>query len=323
MATVNNLGRLEQIADLRDTWASEAGAFTPWLAREDNLTLLGDAIGIDLELAATEKEVGPFRADIFCKDTATSDWVLVENQLARTDHTHLGQLLTYASGLKAVTIVWIADSFTEEHRSALDWLNEITNDRFNFFGLEIELWRIGDSPIAPKFNVVCEPNDWSRTVAVGPNELSKTRLLQLAYWSQLREALTERGSVVKPQKPHPQAWTGFAIGRAGFGLWAGMNTQKNFVRIGMSCYGHNGTAHFQILQEDKEAIEQELGEALNWEPLPGRKESRVTLALSSVDPMNRDEWPGQQGWMVEKLEKFHGVFSPRIKKLNATDYGAQ
>ena len=326
MTPANDLGRLEQITDLRDTWPSEAQAFTPWLANEDNLRLLSDTIGLDLELAATEKDVGPFRADILCKDTATNDWVLIENQLERTDHTHLGQLLTYASGLKAVTIVWIADRFTEEHRSALDWLNEITNDRFNFFGLEIELWRIGSSPIAPKLNVVCKPNDWSRTVTgatssgAGDNDLSKTRLLQQEYWSQMRETLLDRRGVLTPQKALPQHWTNFAVGKTGFSLWAAIHIQKQFIWMGMSCYAPHGKAHFNLLQEDKEAIEKELGESVEWELLPHRKESRITLTLSNIDPADREKWPEQQEWLIKKLEKFHGVFAPRIKKLDATDY---
>src|SRR6187399_1351764 len=130
---MRELGRLERV-DLRNIWANEAMHFTPWLALENNLSLLGEAIGIDLELEATEKNVGPFNADILCKDTVNGNWVLIENQLERTDHKHLGQLITYASGLKAVTIVWIANPFAEAHRSALDWLNEITDEKFNFFG---------------------------------------------------------------------------------------------------------------------------------------------------------------------------------------------
>ena len=147
------LGRFEPVA-LRDIWTSEAAEFTPWLARPENLSVLGETLGIDLELEAQERSVGPFRADILCKDIATDSWVLVENQLERTDHIHLGQLLTYASGLEAVTIVWIAAQFTDEHRSTLDWLNRITDARFRFFGLEVELWRIGDSLPAPRFSVI-------------------------------------------------------------------------------------------------------------------------------------------------------------------------
>jgi RecB family endonuclease NucS len=96
--TVTNLGRLERV-ELRDIWLSEASDFTPWLARQENLAILADTLGINLELEAQERPVGPFRADILCKDERDR-WVLIENQLERTDHTHLGQLLTYASGLE-------------------------------------------------------------------------------------------------------------------------------------------------------------------------------------------------------------------------------
>jgi hypothetical protein len=131
-----SLGRLERV-DPREIWTSESADFTPWLAMPDNLAVLGDTIGLDMEVEAQEKEVGPFRADILCKDLRTGNWVLIENQLERTDHGHLGQLLVYASGLKAVTIVWIASQFTDEHRATLDWLNAITDEEFQFFGLEI------------------------------------------------------------------------------------------------------------------------------------------------------------------------------------------
>ena len=160
------LGRLTSV-DLREIWTSESGDFTPWLASEENLTVLGDTLDLELELEAQEKAVGPFRADILCRDMGSNALVLIENQLERTDHGHLGQLLTYASGLEAATIVWIAGRFNEEHRATLDWLNAITEERFRFFGLEVELWRIGSSLAAPKFNIVSKPNDWSRSVARG------------------------------------------------------------------------------------------------------------------------------------------------------------
>ncbi len=158
------LERLKKI-DLRKAWKSEDQEFTPWLANEENLELLGDTIGIELELVAQEKDVGPFRADILCKNTENESYVLIENQIEKTDHKHLGQLLTYASGLEAVTIIWIASKFTEEHRKSLDWLNEITDKRFKFFGLEIELFQIGDSPYAPRFNVISMPNNWGKSVS--------------------------------------------------------------------------------------------------------------------------------------------------------------
>ena len=149
---MQKLGRLERVK-LREAWSTEAQDFTPWLAREENLAILSETLEVELQPEAQEKSVGPFRADILCRNADDGGtWVLIENQLERTDHLHLGQLLTYAAGLNAVTICWIAASFTDEHRAALDWLNEITDERFHFFGLEVELWRIGDSEPAPKFN---------------------------------------------------------------------------------------------------------------------------------------------------------------------------
>ena len=158
-----SLGRLEKV-DLRQIWLSESSGFTPWLAQHESLKLLGETIEMELECQSQEKEVGPFRADILCNDLSNDKFVLIENQLERTDHTHLGQLLTYAAGLEAVTIVWLAQRFTDEHRAALDWLNEHTSEQINFFGLEIELWKIGNSLVAPKFNIVSKPNDWTRSM---------------------------------------------------------------------------------------------------------------------------------------------------------------
>ena len=118
------LGRLERVDDLRKTWATEDQDFTPWLARSENLAVLAETLRLELETEAQEKKVGLFRADILCKEVGSDAWVLIENQLERTDHTHLGQLMTYAAGLDAVTVIWIAASFTDEHRAALDWLND-------------------------------------------------------------------------------------------------------------------------------------------------------------------------------------------------------
>lgn len=312
------LARLEQV-DPRSVWASEAESSTPWLAFDENIALVGDAIGMELEVEATERSVGPFRADILCKDTGTGHWVLVENQLARTDHTHLGQLITYASGLKAVTIVWVADRFTEEHRAALDWLNDITDDRFNFFGLELEVWRISNSAAAPKFNVVSKPNDWSKRIGsaasrIDSDELTETKALQLEYWTELRERLLEQSRVVKPQKPLAQHWTNFALGRSYFGMFASVNTQQSWIAVGMSCLGPSAKHNFGQLHAQRVEIEREVGSVLSWEELPDKKESKVQVRLDG-DPTDRSAWSEQHEWMISMLERFHTAFSPRVKAL--------
>lgn len=315
----HSLGRLQPV-DLRSIWTSEAGDFTPWLAQEENLTLLGETIGLDLELEGTEQNVGPFRADIVCKDTATNSWVLIENQLERTDHSHLGQLITYAAGLNAVTIVWIADRFTEEHRAALDWLNEVTIPDVNFFGLEVELWRIGSSPAAPKFNVASKPNDWVKTVTASRErgELTDTQRWQLAYWTTLMELVARDGNAIRPRKPQPQVWMDFAVGRTGFSLQAVAHAPDQNVRVSLSVTVPEAKAFFKQLYADKAAIEAEIGAALTWQENPTKKTSYISIYRFNCDPTDETSWPEQHRWLLSTLEAFHRVFAPRIKQLDAT-----
>jgi hypothetical protein len=322
--STKNLGRLQKV-DLREAWTSEASDFTPWLAQEENLKLLGEAIGIELELESQEKDVGPFRADILCKDTATDDWVLIENQLERTDHCHLGQLLTYAAGLDAVTIVWVAERFTEEHRAALDWLNERTDEKIHLFGLEIELWRIGDSPIAPKFNIISQPNDWSRTVqqaAAASGEVSAHKQLQLRFWIAFREYMESKGSFVRCQKPVPQHWMNHAIGRSGVhlssivSLWnSETNVKGPEIRADLYLDGPNAKQEFAALEKKKQAIEEALGFALTWHNPENKAACRI-YTRQDADFLNEELWPQHFEWLRQRQETMHKVFAPIIKNLN-------
>jgi Domain of unknown function (DUF4268) len=315
----SSLGRLVRI-NLREVWDSESTAFTPWLAQEDNLKLLGETIGIELELESTEKNVGPFRADILCKDTATDHWVLIENQLESTDHKHLGQLLTYTAGLKAATIIWIAAKFTDEHRAALDWLNEATSDTFNFFGLEIELWKISQSPVAPKFNIISKPNDWlKRPSTASLIDITPIKQLQLEYWTAFMDYLRQKG-YSNPPKPLPQHWMNFPVGRSNFQLQASVNTQKKIIGVDLSIAHVDAKVYFKILKKDSISIEKAMGSPLDWKELPHRKESRIALARPNSDIAIHDVWPQQHEWLHEKLVQFRKVFEPLVKKLKASDY---
>jgi hypothetical protein len=316
------LGQLEKV-DPRTVWDHEAHDFTPWLAQEENLSQLGDAIGIELELEGTEQNVGPFNADILCKDTVDDQWVLIENQLDRTDHKHLGQLIAYAAGLDAVTIVWIARRFRDPYRAALDWLNEITEEGIDFFGIEIELWQISDSPIAPKFNLVSKPNDWSKTVSrvtKRDGELTGTQQLKLEYWTALAEYLEEHSSRIQSRTPQPRSWMSFAVGRSGCHLSANVNTQAPRVRILLYLKKRaEGDALFHLLKEEHDAIEAEIGENLDWLPRPNKKSCFVQLEWDA-DPTDRDDWPNQHRRMTELLDAFHRAFSPRLKQLDPDDW---
>jgi hypothetical protein len=323
--TAKQLGRLERI-DLRNIWSTEATDFTPWLARPENLEVLSETLGIDLEFEAQEKTVGPFRADILCKDIGGGDWVLIENQLERTDHLHLGQLLTYAAGLQAVTIVWIAAKFTDEHRATLDWLNQITGNKFRFFGLEVELWRIGTSPAAPRFNIISKPNDWSQSVkmaaeAIEEAEVSETKIMQRSYWEALNAVLNLKGGpVIGNKKPQLQSWMSYPIGRSYIHLGAAMTINRNLVRAELYISGANAKAYFGLLEKQKEAVEKELGYPLEWEELPAGQDSRISIVLHDANLRNSDDWKRQHEWLADKLNEMHRVFSQRVRELSAGDW---
>lgn len=321
-----NLGRLVKV-DIRGVFATEAGDFTPWLAREENLALLAETIGISLQCEAEEKEVGPFRADILCRDTVTDNWVLIENQIERTDHIHLGQLLTYAAGLQAVTIIWIAERFTEEHRAALDWLNEHTDKQINFFGLEIELWRIGDSPIAPKFNVISQPNEWTQSVQAAAKEAGETselKQIQLSFWVAFREFM-EKNSKIRCQRANPQHWMLHPIGTSGFQLVSIVSTWNSRtsrtepeIRVELGLYGPLAKRHFAALEKRRTELERACGVPLTWHNPADKKSARI-YTEQTTDFLNEDLWSQQQLWLKEKLELFHKVFSPILQNLEVEE----
>ena len=326
--TANALARLERV-DLRTVWTTEAQDFTPWLALPENLAVLSDALAMVLETVGQEERVGPFRADLLCRDLQDDSWVLIENQLERTDHNHLGQLLTYAAGLQTVTIIWVAQTFTDEHRAALDWLNEITDAQFRFFGLEIELWRIGDSPAAPKFNIIAKPNEWTR--AAGPAAKGKSVILTAAnsqnqrFWEQLDAQLTAQNSRVRipMQGRHYRQGrhyiktnireSGFEV--EAFRMAAKARPQNIHIKMTVSDTSHDEISEWLRQQN----IQSEFAETLQWRPTVGGKGSVVILSNDHANPNDESDWPNQVKWMANALEKFASIFPPLIQEFAADE----
>ena len=310
------LGTIKKM-DLRDVWSSEASDFTPWLAKEDNISLLGDAIGLELEVESQEKNVGPFRADILARDLTSNHYVLIENQLEQTNHNHLGQIMTYAAGLDAFSIIWIAKSFTEEHRAALDWLNRITEENINFFGIEIEVIQIGDSLPAPQFKVVAKPNDWSKSVRSSANtgEVTDTKLKQQQYWTQFKEYVENNGSPFKVQKPAPQHWTIIALGRSNFQLSLTVNSQSHVICVNLEISGEHAKENFDKLRDlYEEDSKEHISTYIEWLRLDDRKSCMVKLSKSFnfIDESSRE---AQFAWFVEYVKKYINYFRPKVKSI--------
>ena len=223
---------------------------------------------------------------------------MIENQLERTDHNHLGQILTYSAGLDIHTVIWIAKEFREEHRAALDRLNEITNEDFQYFGIEVKVWQIGDSARAPQFEIVSKPNDWNRTVSRNTEravsgDISERELQNIKFWTGLRNHMIQKGSPLKCRKPSPARNYAFNIGisNSKFEMEAYLIGQKREIGVRLGTWGQDATAHFHLLKEQQTEIEKECGEPLEWDERSGRKSCRISLSKEDTDPGDEIDWP--------------------------------
>ena len=318
MTTTPNLAKIERVPDLRATWPNEAQHFTPWLA--DNIAELGEALGMDLELQRIEAPVGGYSLDILATDLNSSRPVIIENQLEATDHGHLGQLLTYAAGFDAGAIVWVTKEFRDEHRQALDWLNQRTGEDTQFFGVTVELWSIGDSLPAPHFNLVATPNGWrkekvSNTTSKNTVPISERSERYRDFFQSLIDILREKHNFTNARKGQPQNWYSFSTGYGGGSIIYGANfTGQKQARVEVYIDYPDGDKNLKLLNELKlreEDIHSKLG-VLDWQPLGNRRACRIALARTGSIEDDEDTLSEIQAWMVDNLLKLKQVFGPLL-----------
>ena len=309
------LGEIKTV-ELRKIWKNEAYDFTPWLTQ--NLEEIGKAIGLELEFEDSEVSVGPYSADILAKDTGTDQYVIIENQLEKTNHDHLGKCITYASVLDASTVIWIASRFTEEHKKALDWLNDHTSEKIGFYGIKVELWQIDNSQPAVKFNVISSPNEIVKQAAKRKEqgELTPTRKTQLEFWTTFRDKLAETGKIRSLQTPRPQYWFDIALGKSGVHLSNTFNTDKN--EIGTRVYIGNKKVDewLPYFETKKETIEAKLENKLQWNPNPDNRDKVITLT-KQFNLEDKENWEEAINWLVKETIKFKEIFSRMIKEKTA------
>ena len=306
-----------QNVDLREVWPNEATAFTPWLA--ENISKLGEVLGLELELQSREAPVGSYSLDLLAHDLGSGRPVIIENQLEATNHTHLGQLLTYASGYDAHVVVWIAKEFRDEHRQALDWLNQRSDENTEFFGVVIEVWKIDDSRPAPHFRLVATPNDWRKGKVTTKQEgtTSERREAYRVFFQGLIDRLREEHQFTRARKGQRQSWYSFASGLAGItygALFPQGEKAAVYLWIAPGEKDQN-EALFDALNEHKEAIESEFQESLEWQRKEDQKSCTIMVIRSGTITDSPETLEEIQDWMIEKLLKFKKVFGPRLKNL--------
>lgn len=305
------LGKLTSV-DLRKAWNHEAYDFTRWLSQENNLALLSDEIGIEIKFLETEASVGNFSVDILAEEENTGRKIIIENQLEKTNHDHLGKIITYASGYDAEFIIWIVQDIRDEHKQAIDWLNEHTDTKINFFAVKMELWQIDNSAYAPKFNVVCKPNEWFKTIkeTISDCQLTDTKLLQLEFWNSFKEYCMTHNTSLKLRKALPQHWYDLSMGCSEAHLSLTINSRDDL--IACEVYISNNKDLFNSLERNKDDIEQELLETLDWQVLESKKASRIKLSRN-IEFENKDSWEDAFKWLHEKAQIFQKVFGNYIQ----------
>jgi hypothetical protein len=311
------LGTLESV-DLRQIWLDEARDFTPWLAQAENLELLANALSLELEFEGKEIAVGPYKVDIVAKETLTDSRAVIENQLERTDHDHLGKLICYAAGLQAKIVIWIAREFTEEHRQAIDFLNQTGSGALRLYGVQMRLLRIGDSLPAPHFEIVSSPNEYLDTVKKDERNLSAVEALYLEFWEAFQDFCLKQGTKLNLRKPRARHWYNIAIGRSNFSLSLWISATHKRISCQIYLRGRNAKQAFKLLQSDKTTIEETTG-ALDWMELPSKQDCRIVKSRESIDIENREQWPMAFTWLSEQARLFLDAFSGPIRRLAIED----
>jgi hypothetical protein len=307
------IGKIQKV-DLREIWKHEAADFTRWLA--ENIDYLNEVINLDISVQTTEGNVGPYRVDIYGED-ASGNKIIIENQLEKTDHSHLGQILTYLVNLDANIAIWITPNPVEEHQQVIEWLNETTPDNMCFYLVKVEGIKIeGQDSVAPLFTVVEGPTQERKKIGAEKKEYAQRHTVRKEFWTQFIEAMNQKSTLCQNVSPSTDAWIGIAMGTSGVGL--NLVVSKNYARA--EIYINRGDIQknkevFDYFFKMKEQIEKDFGDSLVWERMEDRVTSRIKYQLDGVDVFNENDWGKMNDFMIDAALKMHKAFKDPVHQL--------
>lgn len=310
------IGTLKEV-DIRELWKHEQYDFSNWLAKEENITYLNEILGLTLVDVNKETYVGSYRCDLVAVDETDGTKVIIENQLEISNHDHLGKIITYASGLDAQVIVWIVKQAREEHRSAIEWLNNNTNKRVNFFLIELHAYKIGDSDPAPKFEVVEQPNDFikgSKNTPSGNNEMNKSQGERLTFWNMFNDEILAHGKPFNVRKATTDHWYDVAIGNSNCHLSITLVNSDSFV--GLELYIGNNKELFDALYENKDKIESETGMIFDWQRLDDKKASRVLYKMPGLNFDDHSNYHELMDEIITRIITMRTVFKDYLARIS-------
>ncbi|MHA3225016.1 DUF4268 domain-containing protein [Globicatella sulfidifaciens] len=302
------LGRLEEV-NIRELWIHEQYDFSNWVAKKENIELLNDTVGLTLTDLEKEVYVGSYRCDLVAMDETTGMKVIIENQLESTNHDHLGKIITYASGLDASVIIWIVKEAREEHKSAIEWLNNNMVKEISFFLLEIKAYKIGDSLPAPMFRIVEKPNDFIKSV-INDRELSKRHADRLNFWTEFNKVVTEHGKPFNIRKAGTGHWYDVAIGTSDAYISITLVNRDGY--IGVELYIPDSKDLYDNIFKYKDEIEDKLDFDIFWERMDDKKASRIKSSISGLNFNNQTNYPELMDKVIERVVKMRDAFKGYI-----------
>ena len=305
---MENIGRLTEV-DVRELWLHEQYDFSNWLAKESNLSYLNDILGLTLIDVDKEVYVGSYRCDLVAKDETTDTTVIIENQLENTNHDHLGKIITYASGLGAKVIVWIVKNAKEEHRAAIEWLNNNTVDDINFFLLEIHAYRIVNSNPSPNFEIIDKPNGF---VKIGNkekssnDELDKRQSEILMFWEQFNQVVANRGKPFNIRKATTDHWYDIAVGSSEAHIAINLVNKDGMIVVEL--YISNNKDLFDHLYKYKDDIESKLDIELIWDRLDNKKASRIKHHIHNLNFDDHSNYDALMNQAIDVAVRMRDIF---------------
>ena len=305
------LGKLEKV-DLRKVWEHEARDFSNWLVKDENLTLLSEELGIEIEAIGTEQSSGRFKIDILAKEANSGDYIIIENQLEPTNHDHLGKVITYAAGYDAKYIIWIVKDVLDEHQKAIEWLNEHLDDSISCFLIKIEIWQIGDSKPAPRFEVVSLKNNWVATLkkSVNSEELSANQQKQQEFWTALKVNFQARDGKIKVPTPAARHYLDFKMGTTLCHTYLSLNSKEKWIKCGLWTTNKEFLA---FLKDQEENLKQDLGISfIFWE---AGKSGGVKSSLDVDDIYDQSQFLVSFDWLYKHLNIFQSVFRKYVEEF--------
>lgn len=315
---MNNIGKIKKVA-LRNLWKKEDKDFTSWL--EENIDYLNDILDFEISIEKREERVGPFRVDLYGEDN-NGNKVIIENQLEKTNHDHLGKVLTYLINLEAQIAIWISSDPTEEHIKVIDWLNEVTPENILFYLIKLEAIQIeGQSMAAPLFTIVKGPSIEAKQLGAEKKEFAQRHVLRKKFWEQLLERSKGKTTICSNVSPGTDHWMSTGIGKSGISLSYLITNKYAGCEVYLSRgkqegdEGNINKVWFDQLYKDKDRIEKDFGSPLDWQRMDDKWASRIACHYQGLRLQDEDKWPEIQDKMIDSMIRLEKAFRPLVRTL--------